>query len=257
MIGPDVTAVLNLSREGLLARASVDSFLQTIATARAADVVCETIVVLDNADDATREFVDTYPIARGDQLRIDVRDLGAARNEAAKVAKGRWVAYLDGDDLWGADWIAAACRAAREHAPSTVWHPEFNVYFGEERKIVRHPDMDEEEFENSTLAIANCWTALCFAPLDLVRAIPYRRVDAAAQIGFEDWAWNVETAVCGAKHKIVPGTVHAIRSRANSLGRDAVARSSRPEFPPGAMAFFKSGRRAGEASSAERGAKAS
>ena len=119
------------------------------------------------------------------------------------------------------------------------------------------PDMDEEEFENSTLAIANCWTALCFAPLDLVRAIPYRRVDAAAQIGFEDWAWNVETAVCGAKHKIVPGTVHAIRSRANSLGRDAVARSSRPEFPPGAMAFFKSGRRAGEASSAERGAKAS
>ena len=241
MTPPDVTAVLNLSREGLLARASIDSFMKAIATADVAGVACEAIVVLDSADERTREFVDAYPIAPDRQIRIDCRDLGAARNAAAQAGSGRWITFLDGDDLWGPDWIAASCNLARLHHPKTIWHPEFNVYFGDERKIVRHPDMDEEEFDPATLAIANCWTALCFASLDLVRSIPYRRANAAAQIGFEDWAWNIETAVQGARHKIVPGTLHAIRSRSNSLGRNAVANLSRPDFPQGAMSFFKSG----------------
>ena len=62
----------------------------------------ELIIVDDNSTDNTRSILELYRC--DDRIRVLYNDknLGAAisRNRAIRSAKGRWIAFLDSDDLW-------------------------------------------------------------------------------------------------------------------------------------------------------------
>jgi glycosyltransferase involved in cell wall biosynthesis len=67
----------------------------------------EVVVVADGPDDATTRALGTIDDPR---LVVEVlpepRSVGAARNAGVRIARGRWIAFLDDDDEWAADKLA-------------------------------------------------------------------------------------------------------------------------------------------------------
>jgi glycosyltransferase involved in cell wall biosynthesis len=215
----DITAVLNVHREGSLARGSLRSIGGARQAAEAAGLSVEVLAVADCSDRATLDVL--AEAAEVEVLETTVDDLGLARNAGAAAAVGRYIAFLDGDDLWGPRWLLAAYQAAEAGSCSVVWHPEASLYFGPEHEPywLVHPDMATTEGDWVTLGLRNQWTSPSFALRDTYLRMPYRRTDLAAGFGKEDWSWNSEVVSHGYVHKPVPGTIHLIRMRANSLVR--------------------------------------
>ncbi|MGH7412623.1 MAG: glycosyltransferase family 2 protein [Candidatus Rokuibacteriota bacterium] len=72
----------------------------------------ELVVVNDGGDDAAGEVVKSLNDPRVRYLRLDRnRGEGFARNTALQAAKGRWIAFLDDDDVYLADHIATLVEA--------------------------------------------------------------------------------------------------------------------------------------------------
>lgn len=72
----------------------------------------EVVVVDDASEDATRDLLGSVP---DDRLRCERhgsrRGVAAARNTGLAVARGRWVAFLDDDDLWAPQKLALQLQA--------------------------------------------------------------------------------------------------------------------------------------------------
>lgn len=219
MESPNLTAIVNAHREGLLAQATLLSLTQAVSHAEREGLQVETIAVLDCPDAVTTEMFESYARSHNGTsvLKVDHGELGRSRNSGVAAARGEWIAFLDADDLWGANWLSGAYHMAKSDPRPVVWHPEVSVYFGNNCHIFVHVDAEDPSFNPRGLAITNYWTALCFARRSLLLDTPYRPTNIRNQLGFEDWGWNSEVAAQGVLHKIVPNTGHAIRVKEDSL----------------------------------------
>lgn len=220
-----VTGVLSLHREGALLRESFRSLLTSLRgldgggdTARGTPLTWELIAVLDRADEATErvlreEIAANCTVERCRILKVEVGDLGLSRNEAVKAARGRFIGFLDGDDLCSRDWFARAyelCSAASaESGSNLILHPEYNLYFGREAAIFAHPR--QRDYDLRALFFHNLWSALSFGPREAYRAVPYLSNEISHGLGYEDWNWNCRTIEAGWVHEYVPRTAHFIR----------------------------------------------
>ena len=79
------------------------------------EVSLEVVVVDDGSDDGTRSSVAALADPRV-RLLANGASLGvaAARNRGVAAATGRWIAFLDDDDLWAPDKLRLQLSAARD-----------------------------------------------------------------------------------------------------------------------------------------------
>ncbi|MFL9907894.1 glycosyltransferase family A protein [Paraburkholderia sp. RL17-337-BIB-A] len=226
----DITAVINGHAEGLLAQPSLRSLSKAAAVARSNGLRVELLAILDKPNPLTKEVFDEF--ARNEpELRIEIvqhGDLGFSRNSAVENARGKWIGFLDADDIWGEDWLVRAYVAAEADPRKVIWHPEVNAYFGVTPYIFLHIDMEDPSFRIADLGYTNLWTSLCFTAADFLRSVPYAGTDLKNGIGYEDWCWNIDVLNGGGIHKIVPNTAHAIRTRSVSLVKQTSAADSVP-----------------------------
>ncbi len=258
---PDITVTVIMHREGALALPALSSMRDLVERAGNAGLNVQTQAVLDRPDDLTRHMV----AARGGWLdavqEVSVGDLGLARNAGVASARGKFLAFLDGDDLWGEDWLACAHRMATEAGAPTeaIWHPQALYYFVESDfrpysvgTIPHGPAQSGHMFHNSSNALGfnrdilfleNTWSANVLTLRDIHLRFPYSPVDRIRGFGIEDWSWNMETLWAGIPHLVVPETVHLIRVKeTGSLGRQNSAEGLLPYLPHGAVP--QAGRRA-------------
>jgi hypothetical protein len=242
MSGPDITVTLVLHREGTLALPALASLADMVKTARAAARAVESQVLLDRADATTRHIVAMRESQLDKVEEVSFGDLGLTRNAGARLACGRFLSFLDGDDLWGDEWLRAAFAAAADlHGPRpAVWHPQYLYVFGaptvgappEATRSFYSLMHASDELDPASPVFANPWSANVFAERELHLRFPYRAADRERGLGIEDWSWNLETLAAGIHHGIVPNTVHLIRRRIEaSLDRQNMAEGLLPYLP--------------------------
>jgi glycosyltransferase involved in cell wall biosynthesis len=126
---PQVSVVIPThSRSGLLA-------LTLRGVLRQRDVDFEVVVVDDGSTDDTAAMVMGLGDGRVRLLR-HAQSLGvaAARNTGIAAARGRWVAFLDDDDLWAPDKLTLQLQAA-DHA-GRCWAYAGDVEVDERLRVV-------------------------------------------------------------------------------------------------------------------------
>lgn len=85
----------------------------------------EVIVVDDGSTDGTLEILSTY----GDKLRVfrqENRGAAAARNKGIQEATGKWVAFVDADDVWLPEKLEKQLAACGDY----VWSHTTSLFSG-------------------------------------------------------------------------------------------------------------------------------
>lgn len=243
-----VTAVIpTRERRELLAGAIGSALRQTWLN-------MEVIVVVDGADPATADYLETLTDPRLRVVFLEERLGGSdARNAGVRAARGEWIAFLDDDDEWLPEKIERQMRAA--HAMPD-WFPVISC-----RLIAQSPTTSRvlpfQPYEPSQpLAeflfcrrslrdpggVMQCSTLL--APRELFLAVPF-------QTGLpmhQDWDWLIRVASYkGVAFSMVrqPLSIWRVEDNRGSVGRKAAwktslawIRASRDLVSPRAFSWF-------------------
>lgn len=223
-----LTALVNAHREGRLLGAALRSVERARQRASLRREDFEVLVVLDRPDELTLKVAEHHAAIVTRSVVVDHGDLGCARNAGTSLARGRIVANLDGDDLWGSMWLKQGLKFMDGVSGELILHAQIAQYFGEDQTAWQSPSMLDPGFRVVSMLGTNPWTSLVMAPVAVFRRCPYRATPADHRFGYEDWAWNCDTVAEGLNHVTVPGTVHFVRRRLASLSRQSLRHAALP-----------------------------
>ena len=215
----DISAILTAHAETVLAGPTMRSAEVAIARAEEAGLTVERLIGMDNATPACRAYFDNPEHAAWRKIAFSFKDQGKARNALAEAATGRWVAFLDGDDLWSENWLVEAAktmRAAEDAGERAIVHPEINWVFDKNANTIVNMASDDPLFEPRFFYFRNFYDALALAPRQAHLEIPYADRDMPTGYAFEDMQWGVETVAAGYKHRVARDTIIFKRRRSES-----------------------------------------
>jgi glycosyltransferase involved in cell wall biosynthesis len=212
----DISVIVTGHREGIIVGPTIKSVLRAIDFVEENLNVCvEIITVLDRSDHITKAMFECGFGSRAHIVEVNEGDPGVSRNHGIRIAKGKYISFIDADDLWSYNWLAKAYLSNIDF-PGAIWHSECNITFGKESNIWWHIDSENNFFDKNYLDWGNYWDALSFGIRDIYCKFPFRRNDLEGGFGHEDWDWNRLTYTAGIHHKPVLDTIHFKRRRANS-----------------------------------------
>jgi teichuronic acid biosynthesis glycosyltransferase TuaG len=135
---------------GLLERALASVFKQT-------DQDFEIIVVDNSSTDHTSEVLGDIDDPRLFVFKVNNRGVIAySRNIGIRESRGKWIAFLDSDDVWLPEKLESVHSVILENPDSVlICHDERQVIDGKQGKILRHIPAKPEVYE-SLLFYGNC-----------------------------------------------------------------------------------------------------
>lgn len=215
-----IEVVLTAHGEGAMAAVSFNSLLQASQYAEERGIKIHKTVVLDKPDPQTSAIFKGLDSSVS-VIETDFGDQGLVRNAAVEASDCDLIAFLDGDDLWGENWLYEAHAYLSTQDEKTIAHPEFNWFFQGVSSVLIGMDQDDPTFAADFLRFGNYWDAMCMAYRSAHIAVPYCKRQIQEGFAFEDWHWNCETIWQGFRHKIVNDTIHFKRRRENSQTLEA------------------------------------
>jgi hypothetical protein len=225
----DLTVVVTAHDETVLCGPSMQSADLAVAEARGRDYTVQTIVALDEATPATSDYFHQSRFDHWERWEMHEGDLGRVRNAIVPRTKGRYIAFLDADDLFSENWLAEgieALDAVAERGERAIAHPEINVLFDGNKSIRQNVDSSSPLFSPYMLYVRNCYDSLCMSPREAHLAVPYAHRDIANGLSYQDWQFAIETLSRGWRHLVVQDTIIFKRRRDYSLVVESNTRKS-------------------------------
>lgn len=221
----DITLAITLHAETTVAIPSIRSAEACIHAAEAAGHTVERLMAFDTPTDECRDyFARTDLSSRWDISEFAFRDQGRTRNAIAERAHGRWLAFLDGDDLFSENWLveAAQClQQAEQVGEKIIVHPELNIVFDAADFSLVKISQDDLLFSPYYFCVENYYDALCAAPTKVWREHAYPLRAIADGFAYEDWQWNIETMAAGWRHVAARDTIIFKRRRDASQSQES------------------------------------
>lgn len=207
----DISVILTLHDEGRIFHRTLRALQRAVPFVQNRGKTVEIVVVKDRVSDEV--LLETISRCRSILKEIlfayDV-DFGApalSRNFGISKSNGDYIAILDGDDLFGEEWLLRAYEMCSKD-PNLIAHPEFLFFFPTE-PFLGYFKNNRKTFLN--LILANQWSVMAMAHRDIYLRVP--SVKNTRYYAFQDWLWNCETAAHGYRHVIVPRTIMAVRQK--------------------------------------------
>ena len=216
----DFTIGITAHSEGILAHKTMLSIFEATKLLDKHKVAYEIIINIDNGDTVTKKYFSRY--AKHPKTKIlnsTFADLGLSRNNIVKMAKGKYISFLDADDLISADWYYSAYQLLSQSKEPILVHPEISYSFGpnhEPPAIWRQQDSYDRATNAFLLCSVNCWVSTIAGPKSIFEKYPYPKTEHG--YGNEDLGFNIATISANIPHKVADGTVLFYRRKAsNSL----------------------------------------
>jgi glycosyltransferase involved in cell wall biosynthesis len=229
MTDVDVSLVVTAHNETLVCGPTMASADRAVAAARDAGYRVQTIVALDKASEATTEYFEQEDFDHWERWTLDEGDLGRVRNAVIPRTEGRYVAFLDADDLFSENWLVRGLdhlEAARERGERVIGHPELIITFDAGVGLHQNVSQDSPLFTPYFLYVRNCYDSLCLTPREAHLETPYVHRDIPNGLSWQDWQFAVETMSRGWKREVVPHTIIFKRRRDFSLMVESAGRRS-------------------------------
>jgi hypothetical protein len=220
MSGTDLTLIVTAHDETLVCGPTMASADVAVGAARAAGYTVQTVIALDKATEATTAYFHQSCFDHWERWTMGEGDLGRVRNALVPRTSGRFIAYLDADDLFSENWLAdglGTVTAAEARGERIIAHPEVNIVFDGGKYLWQNVDQDSPLFTPHYMYVRNCYDSLCLTPREAHLAVPYVQRDVPNGLSFQDWQFAVETMAGGWKHVVVPDTIIFKRRRDFSL----------------------------------------
>lgn len=214
----DLTAVVTMHNEGVIAHKTMRSVFEALRKAKEAGFSSEIIVHIDNGDEETKEYVSRYKQDKNILIYENhFGDLGSSRNFTVEKAHGKYVAFLDGDDLVSDNWYVEALKLLENSKDEIVVHPEAILTFGVEQPNVLTLQKDSFSKERDTMILLgeNRWGSVVMARKETFEKNPYHVL--AKGYCYEDYIFNIETTEKEIKHIIARETILFYRRSDTSM----------------------------------------
>lgn len=229
MTGTDLTLIVTAHDETLVCGPTMESADVAVAAAQAAGYTLETIIALDRATPETADYFQQPDFDHWERWVMDEGDLGRVRNALVPRASGRFIAFLDADDLFSENWLSDGLdllTAGEARGERVIAHPEVNMVFDASKYLWQNVDQDSPLFTPHFLYVRNCFDSLCLSPREAHLAVPYVSRDVPNGLSYQDWQYAVETMSRGWRHRVVRDTIIFKRRRDFSLVVESVNRQS-------------------------------
>lgn len=223
----ELTVIVTAHDETLVCGPTMQAADAAIACAEAAGITVERIIVLDNATGATKAWFGQPAFDSWDRIEMEEGDVGRVRNAMIPRTKGRFVAFLDSDDLFSENWLREGVqrlRRAEAAGERAIAHPELNWLFDGAHSVYYKPNQDDPLFTPYYLYTMNYYDSLCMAPREAYLEFPYVHRDIPNGLSFQDWQFSIETMAGGWKHVNARDTIIFKRRRDDSLVTESRAR---------------------------------
>ena len=229
MTSTDLTLIVTAHNETTVCGPTMASADVAVEAARAAGYSVQTIVALDKATEATTSYFHQPHFDHWERWTMDEGDLGRVRNALIPQTSGRFIAFLDADDLFSENWLAEGLdtmTAAGDRGERVIAHPEVNIVFDGSKYLWQTVNQDSPLFTPHFLYVGNCYDSLCMAPREAHLDIPYVQRDIPNGLSFQDWQFAIETMSRGWTHIVVRDTIIFKRRREFSLVVESKDRKS-------------------------------
>lgn len=219
----ELSVLLTLHSETLVAGPTLKSIEAALAVLERNGVRLERLLGVDSPTEECLSYINQPAFENWQTSLVEFRDQGQTRNNLIKKAKGRFIAVMDGDDLCSENWLAvAADTIVRERAAGlqVVVHPELRWTFDHVNSVAVNIPSNDKLFAPDYLKTAHTYDSLVMSTRETFIQTPYRCRQHAEKLGYEDWAWTLDTLEKGVTHIVAKDTIIFKRRRDSSLLSD-------------------------------------
>lgn len=210
-----LTVGITAHAEGVIAHKTIMSVFAALSELDTKKYPYEIVIHIDNGDEATENYFRRW---EGDKrfriIRSHFGDLGMSRNCIAENARGKYVAFLDADDMLSSNFYVNAIKRMEESEETIMVHPNVQLNFGAGTLLeytVRSDSFDK--FEDAIISAGiNRWCSSIMGKKETFLQYPYMKTENG--YGYEDYNLNTNTVGHGIKHMVAPETVMFYRQKA-------------------------------------------